>query len=159
MWITETIAPRTLVCLAVIMLPAQCLPATSCGCASGKSACQQVRSDECCCPKKKVGEGRCCSAARSNESVHSCCGKTRIQAAACKCGLNCRCHSTRQPNPVSPPVETNSQPQKVGGERLATGTVATVVEQNGVRCPKAFVADVSCLAALDRCVSLCRFIL
>ncbi len=159
MWVTETIIARALICLAVFMLPAQGLPSASCGCASDEACCQQSQFKTCCCSAKKVSEGQCCCSNRAYRPAHSCCGKTRIPTNDCKCGLNCQCQSTSQPKPVAPPVESNTQTKKAPGEPLTTRTVATIIEQNDTRCPTALVSEGRYLAALERCVCLCRFTL
>ena len=158
MWVTETTVARTLVCIAVFMLPMQGLSSASCCCASDETCCQQAQSKTCCCSARKVSEGRCCCSGRAEQPAHSCCGKTRNKAIACKCGLNCQCEHTSQPSPAPLPVERNSQTEKVAGEALSL-SLETNFKRSDTACPKAMMADGHSLDAVDRCVSLCRLIL
>lgn len=159
MWIARDITARTLIWLAAISVPMQALPAPRCACIGAKSFCQEERSQGCCCSAEKVHEGRCCCAGRQGAPAHSCCGKARSGPnLACKCGFNCQCPKTKQSKPATPPVG-NNQTEKMARKSLTTVSLATVDLSQTTQRRKEPSAVADALAALDRCVSLCRFML
>lgn len=83
MWITNNIAARTLIWLAVVTTAVQGLPAASCGCASGKSCCQKDEQSQ-----------NCCSAPSDAATQHSCC-QQRSSGPCRRTGAKiCRCKDT-----------------------------------------------------------------
>ena len=133
------------------------------------SCCQQRAPGPCRCTGEKVG--RCGESSRCRKQPKSCCAgrvakgtccaandSVTFGASACKCGVNCQCNTSKEPKPDTPPVENNSS-RKVAGESNSTVSVGTVYQpQTTWRHNVAFV-EADALAALDRCVSLCRFTL
>jgi hypothetical protein len=173
MWTTNSIAARTLIWLAAITIPVQGMPSRSCGCARSKICCQKDgRSKGCCCSAEKVREGRCCCADKQATSTGSCCSASRHKAAlrsccctarggqdsTCNCGSNCQCGTNQQPRPATPPVENNTA-EKMASDSIATVSVATVYQPQTTQRHNHTSTAADALAALDRCVSFCRFTL
>jgi hypothetical protein len=159
MWINKALVARTLIWLAAIAVPAQWLPAASCGCASSNNCCQKDGQSKCCCSPEKVKQGRCCCTRGRTAAANSCCGKTeRDKVSSCTCGDNCMCGKTETPKPIIPPTESNSA-VKVAGDSLSLVSLATVYEPqvSSRHNDKAF--DAGHFAALELCISLCRFTL
>ena len=137
MWTTHNIAARTLIWLAVIAIPVQSLSASSCGCSSSKSCCQDG-------PRASS----CCDHLDKTSATKTCCGKPQnAQDSPCHCGANCPCGKGRQPKPTMPPVEKNTP------EKVAIDSVSMVTPPQS----QATQRHRDALVALNSCVSLCRF--
>jgi len=161
MWITRTIAARTLIWLAAIAIPVQSVPAASCACTGG-NACysENEQTQGCCCSAEKVREGRCCCARRKAESRHSCCSNAKSSHdSGCKCGINCQCGKSQPPQPTAPPVERNSPTEKVVSDGALAVFIAGVVLPEVLPQRIDVSIELGTVTALDRCVSLCRFTL
>lgn len=159
MWITRTLTARTLIWLAAIAVPVQGLWAASCGCSSSKASCQEERSKRCCCSVDKLRAGRCCAARRQATASHSCCSKSESgNESTCSCGIRCQCGKTNDQKPATPPAE-NTTAEKVSSDSTTSLSVETVVPMQFTQRYAVTSFDADSLAALDRCVSLCRFTL
>lgn len=153
MSITRNIVARTLIWLAALTVPVQGLAAASCGCTGGKAHSEAKPSTGGGCSTRKASDSPLCCGERRQDAGQSCCGNS-----TCQCGLSCRCGETKQQQPVTPPAEQN-QSEKVANDSLATASIATACPTQTTRRHEDASADANALAALDRCVSLCRFTL
>lgn len=183
MWITNTITARMLICLAGFSIPLQGLPGASCACcpqdlqSKGSDCCStlelsdqglslQAATNTCCC----TGASTChcnegCSVQiqqescnRTQKSDESCCITSEMSSdPVCQCGPNCQCGQRKAPIiPVAPfPVENNPT------EKLVDNSISTELLSFDYQSqdPRRAQGAPSALAALDRCVSLCRFTL
>lgn len=160
MWITRNIIARTLIWLAAITLPVQSLPAMSCGCDSGRNCCTGGKSKKCGCSAKRVRESRSCCAAPRDKTARSCCSKAKAcQKLHCTCGTSCQCCKGQLPKPVTPPSEDNATQKVTSDSSLTISPLATVFEPEARQRPRDVTFGPDCLAALERCISLCRFAL
>jgi len=163
MGMTNTITTRILICLAILTVPLQGLPAASCNCSLG---CSQSVMNCCCCtgaPVCHCGEGteittESTSGCESQSEVDASC--IEIQATepgTCSCGTECHCGEQRQPvSPLVPSSDAKNPSEKLVSLSQLT-MVTTIVDQppkSGK--PRCISAP---LVSLDRCVSLCRFTL
>lgn len=173
---------RTLIWIVALMMPVQTLPAASCGCDSGQgccqadgeldsSCCQQEESDRCCCTGAKVC--RCGDTSPCKQSTtRACCGGREASATCCaaassvatgepgcKCGANCQCGTTNAPGPAVPPVENTDSTEKVVANATSLASDPAIYEPRRTLQHANACGEVDALAALDRCVSLCRFTL
>lgn len=156
---------RMLIWLAAFMLPVQGLLGATCGCGDA-SSCGSSRG--CCCSADDVREGTCCCAGKQDNTGHSCCSaanETTLVGSdccgagtACTCGPGCHCGQPPQSSPSTPPVE-NDTAEKAGSESTVTPSVAIIVVPRVERHDYDGLRNASTLAAVDRCVSLCRFTL
>ncbi len=155
----HTITARALIWIAALATPVQSLPAGSCGCESGIICSSEEQVTGCCSSANEVRSNSCCSARRKLSSASSCWGKAKGgESSSCQCGINCQCGKTKQSKPATPPIETNDA-EKVVNELLTTATLATFNPPiTTKRLPRSFVL-LDAFAALDRCVSFCRFTL
>ena len=152
-------AARTLIWLAAMTLPVQGLSAVPSGCTS-RSCCQKNEPSAGCCAVEKVVEGhRCCNDKRATPAKSCCTGKSCCPCGShCTCGPYCECGKAKRPMPATPPVE-NKRPEQVTNDLVSTGSIATVYQpQVTYPCDDAS-SESGHLAALDRCISLCRFML
>ena len=156
MFTTRTIATRTLIWLAAISVPVQGLPAAPCGCIGSKACSQSKESSGSCCSTNKARGGQRCCAGPQENAGHSCCSAG--EKSGCQCGINCQCGATQNQAPAPPPVE-QSQTEKVLNDAFATVSIATVGHSRTTQHHGNTAADANASAALDRCVSLCRFTL
>jgi hypothetical protein len=148
------IAARTLVWIALIATPFQALPAASCGCTTSTACCSEGQTT-CCCSSRQTS---CCSE-RQQSSQHACCGSTTDSpSSSCQCGSNCQCGKAKQPVPPTPPVEENST-EKVARDSIAIVCTAIVYLPQTTQRTVERAAYSECMAALDICVTLCRFTL
>lgn len=177
MWMTNTITTRILICLAILTVPLQGLPAAFCncclGCSQSVSNCcsnlDQTRVGEtfpCCCTGASIchcGEGAefatdSASRCESQSEVDDCCIENQaVEPGTCSCGTNCHCGEQSQPvSPLVPsPGEKNPSEKLVSLSQLTV--VTTVIDQPPTPGrPRCISAP---LVSLDRCVSLCRFTL
>jgi hypothetical protein len=138
------------------------------------SCCSQKRIGRCCCTGAKVcrcGEGSpcrrqsraCCSVQATNGSCCSGSDSVARQKAGCQCGADCPCGANCQcgkPNapsePAAPPVE-NSSPERIVASSAAVASLATVCQPSTTRQHLDRCAKADALAAVDRCITLCRF--
>lgn len=169
MWNLRNITARTLIWLAAIALPVQTLPAASCGCSGSTTSCNKAEGTSgCCCSQEKVRQGRCCCSRKLAASRGSCCSGNRQVTttgyccsqgeSGCTCGVTCRCGTTKQPTPAAPPVENNSSDSLAYVSHSAS-PAATADQPKATRRQDDSSSVSDALAALDRCVSLCRFVL
>lgn len=170
MWITKSIAARTLIWLAAITVPAQSLPAASCGCVGDASCCEQRSTGQCRCTGAKIC--RCGDASPCRKLANSCCGGRVAKATCCStdnsvafsehtcnCGEDCQCGTSQEPKPATPPIENNNPTEQVTVDATSVAFDVTVYfPQITKRHADACIGAVA-LAALNRCVSLCRFTL
>ena len=163
MWMTNTITTRILICLAMLTVPLQDLPAASCNCSLG---CSLSFTNCCCCtgaPICHCGEGTeittdSASGCESQSEKDACCIETQAaEPGSCSCGTNCHCG--KQSQPVSPLVPSSDA--KNPSEKLVSLSQLTVVTTLVDQPPK--LGKPRCISAslvsLDRCISLCRFTL
>lgn len=156
MWTTHNFAARTLIWLAVIAIPMQSLPASTCECSKDERCCQdKLQSGGCCLSSKAHGHRRC-GDEDATLVTKTCCGNHRIgHDSPCKCGVNCQCSKSRPSKPIAPAVEKNAT------KNVVNETVSMVA----VHCPGAVrgfyetSAAGDALAGLNVCISLCRFTL
>ncbi|WP_339736078.1 hypothetical protein [uncultured Gimesia sp.] len=183
MWITNTITARMLICLAGFSIPLQGLPVASCACcpqdsqSKGTDCCGtldptdqvlsvQAATNACCCTGASIchcNDG--CSVRKKQETCNttqkaeeSCCISSEMfNDPACQCGPNCHCGERKEPvTPIAPsPVESNSL-EKLVDNSISTESLSADYQSQDLR--RAHDAP-SALAALDLCVSLCRFTL
>ncbi len=169
MWTFHNIAARTLIWLTAFVTPVQGLATTSCGCSGSRSCLQKTEpSPCCCCSAGKIREGRCCCAGNPPASVGTRCSGSRQGAAsrrgfsqpdsACSCGATCRCGNAKQPTQSVPPVEDNTT-EKLANDSVSATPFATATQPQVTRRPEDTSSALDALAAVDRCVSLCRFAL
>ena len=159
MEVGRDIVARMLVWLAVIALPAQGLPAGSCGCASCKTCCEQQPSQNSCCSTRRTREARCC-ASRGHKSAHSCCSDAgECGASACPCGATCDCGKTDRQDRSTLPVENTYPTKNVPGDVLTTISSASSYQLPDTRLQQLAPGDSKTPVALDRCISFCRFTL
>lgn len=159
MWITRNFTARTLIWLAAIAVPVQSLPAATCGCESNQSCCGNKQSKTCCCLAERVQQGRCCCTTGRGDTAHSCCSKANAeQDSPCKCGLNCQCRKSKQPTPAAPTPEDNTT-QKVASNSTSIVSLVSVYQPQVSKRHNDVAFDAGSLAALELCISLCRFTL
>lgn len=176
MWITQPIATRLFVWLAVIATPFQGLPAAACGCARVTlqlSAMSGLAQEAACCSQPRVGQCPCtgasvchCGEASScSQSEPSCCSSESAAdsgcqcAGNCQCGGNCQCTQDNTPTePTIPPVE-NSSSDRIVVDSASTASLSTIYLPT--KAPQQLDRNVgaNALTALDSCVALCRFAL
>lgn len=158
MFTTRPITTRTLNWLAAISILLQGLPAVSCGC-TASSTCGQTSapSHTCCCSSEDINKGQCCCSRKEAGSAQSCCGGVSSnQDSTSRDGCNCQCGKTQQNPPATPPTE-NDQLEKLVTDSLALTSLATVSQPQTVLRQRVVSSDAIAFAALDRCISLCRF--
>lgn len=177
MWMSKTITTRIMVCLAALTVPLQGLPAASCHCCPGQS-----QTDTECCSEQgsstdsQTTRCRCTGAAvchcsddaelpsisaptlESRPSDITCSSEIQaVESGTCSCGTDCHCGSHHQPvSPLAPaPVENNPAEKLVDFPEVVF--VVTIDNLSQTAGKTHFNAAPQ--AALDRCVSLCRFTL
>ena len=135
------ISARLLIWLAAISVPVQGLPAWSCACSAGSNqACDEGEPQQACCCGDR----------------DSCCGRGQ----ACKCGSGCQCGKPKQPQPAAPAPVDDSRPLEkllADAEIVTSGTIAVVSEPPSLTEWSHGSDRAHAAAALDRCISLCRF--
>ncbi len=155
----NTIA-RALVWLATLATAAQGLQVSICPCGdgtapvAGRSVCSSSETgSSCCCSATR--EETCCGKGQSARDG-SCCGAPR---PVCRCGLNCQCGKVQQPAPAPSPPAEHTDTDKVTVHTISVDVLVHCWPPHAKeRCsPRASPADA--MAALDRCISLCRFVL
>ena len=154
----HAITARALIWIAALATPVQSLPAGSCGCDSGMICSSEEQFTRCCSSANAARSNSCCSARRNLSSAYSCCSKAKgSKNSSCQCGVNCKCGKTKQSKPATPPIETIDVEKVVNESLTATTQIANspITTQRLVRS----FAPVDANAALDRCVSFCRFTL
>ncbi len=137
-------------CQQPVIEPCRCTGASVCHCADTSP--------------RKLDTGSRGTESRGTEAMasRSCCKSNKggsYSAPACGCGANCQCGISKEPSPAAPPVENNSSPQKVVATSSDIECVATKNVPQVPRRPNRAAEDLNALAALDRCISLCRFTL
>lgn len=132
MWITQHIAARAFVWLAAVTIPLQGLPSVACGCSIGYTSDLQS-----CCSGVKV-----CRCGDNN----------------CSCGTSCQCgqDDNTPTEPAAPPIESSS-PVRIIADSAATAFSAAIYQLSSTRRNASVGAEADASAALDRCVTLCRF--
>lgn len=168
MSMTNTITARTFIWLTAFLFPLQGLSSAPCRCANGKSCCSQKPTECCRCTGAKIC--RCRESSPCRKVHHSCCSADGVKqtcwgtetstigdASGCNCGMNCPCRENNQPAPATPPVENNHPSEKVTSETILIAP-APVVLSSLIKQPHDCL-PLDAMAALDRCVSLCRFTL
>ena len=159
MWFTNGITARTVIWLAAITTLLQTLPTAACGCTGGEVACRAVRSNGCCCAAEQVLEGHARCTPRPTTGKRLCCNRSPSgQGSNCPCGLNCDCGKANEPKPAAPPTGSN-QIDRLASNSLQTVAIVTVDFAQAMQRHQDVFAGATALAALDRCISLCRFTL
>ncbi|MCA9087995.1 MAG: hypothetical protein KDA90_05095 [Planctomycetaceae bacterium] len=135
---TTYIAAKLLIWLAAMSVPVQGMPVGTCGCTTSRTGCSVGES----------GEHSCCS------SGNSCCGR----GEQCTCGADCQCGKQQHQKPIAPaPVEDSQSVEKL---LTTTAAAANAVVTISIRhCSAGFPQadyELNAVAALDRCLSLCR---
>ena len=163
MWTTKTLTARALIWLAVFTFPLQALPLPSCGCTGSKGCCQKktdFESQSCCCSQQQELQGSCCGARRQPISGDPCCGLVRNeQESQCNCGADCQCRTPKAPTPATPPVQNNSTEKVQADLVFAISPIAVTQSKTAARQNTEPTADFFAKCSLNRCISLCRFIL
>lgn len=162
----HNIIARTLIWLAAITLPVQAIPAASCGCTSSTNWENAERTASCSCSEAKVLQGTCCCSRKASVPRASCCSNNRPANttrcccnqtdSGCNCGMTCQCGKGKQPTPAAPPVENHSS-DSLACDSLLVSPIATPNQPHVTRRQDDSSSVSDALAALDRCVSLCRF--
>lgn len=149
-------AARLLIGASVVAIALQNLVTLSCGCqatACCPSSGEMVRG----CAAKQAA---CCCAARSVAGAEDgCCGARAKTANACQCGIQCRCRKPLQ-QPTAPPSQqrASEKPESTLLDRVDDSLVCHPPHQGACRVVGQAVAA-SGVAALDRCIALCRLTL
>ena len=181
MWIAQHLAARMLVWLAAMAVPVQGLPTDGCICTSVSSASDKTAptANNCCasshascgrCPCTGAEVCRCGQSSLCHKPSHSCCAGHRAKASCCSdccgsngthgtcpCGEDCQCGKNDTPKtPATPPVEPNS-PERIVADSAMAISSAVVYQRSALRQHVDFCMEIDSLAALDRCVILCRF--
>ena len=167
---TTNLTARALIWLATLAIPAQGLQVTACGCGGDAGDVQASPSEIPCCGKvdnalrssccgaEAVEEKSCCCARKPdsprNSASESCCSP----GTTCQCGAHCQCGTARAPAPTTPPVENTAAAKVTVYTTSAKSTVAICPSQAAPRYDHSATVFVS-MAALERCISLCRFTL
>ena len=179
MWITKYTAARTLVWLAAIAMPLQSSPAAACGCTNSDApACEvggaltgSAESSVGRCPCTGAEVCRCGESSPCHESSRSCCSKqnaapsccqdsccSKGSSGSCPCGANCQCGKSDAPEaPRTPPTENNNSSERIVADILSVGLFAGIYSPDTTGQHFNISTDAAALAALDRCVVLCRF--
>jgi hypothetical protein len=152
-------------------------PSDACCCAGGRTAAGKSRHS--CCQRQFAGpcgstgaklcrcgesrrcrkpDERCCAGNAIEEGCHAESKSVAFSLATCTCGLNCQCGTTSQQSPATPPVQKNPT-EKLASNWLTTYSVATVYRPQTTRRQEDVSSFAGAVAALDRCASLCRFML
>ena len=183
MWITNNIAARTFIWLAVATIPVQQIPADFCGCPGDKGSCQQgQRSTGCChgahhapnavafCPQPATGAScsisngfsrafgslavqKVRSSCRIGSETGSCCSSRQAVNPGCQCTASCRCKQSSGPVVPSAPLLEELS------EELLTDWLSGVSFTMRLPHARSVVGTTRAYAigALDRCAILCRF--
>ena len=151
MWNRQNIAARMLIWLAAFVVPAQGLPAASCGCVRGQACPSRPKS--CCCSSETRAETTCCCRPTQPAGM-SCCDKAEQE---CSCGSSCQCGNQFPITPTTP-LENRVLRKVTDAITYQVGVgLGDSSKTSRERCSKPVAADA--MAALDRCVCLCRFTL
>ncbi len=161
---SSVIASRISVWLATGMLVFPFVPPTTCHC-SGANATEQRDISADSQSESKPTVARSCCASAKKQDISDCCRKRQLASVPagnppCHCSPTCNCHLSRRsdPQPATP-----TQPTRNGDERVQLGvfahaSVATIV----VEACSPFAVDESSesivTTALDRCITLSRFL-
>ena len=157
MWILNQTAARALIWLAIISIPAQGLPASSCGCAGSDAGCKESNEARCCCPAENVREERTCCARRKASRAHSCCiGSEREHGSGCTCGLSCQCGKGSQPEPAAPSSDRSTE-EELAAAAVSVASAVVLYDQPSSPPKRSACAESQACTALGRCVFLCRF--
>ena len=165
----NNIMARALIWLATLAIPAQGLQVRACGC-DGVERCQASESSRgwccgagessksCCCQADiRDGNSSCCAKSRVSKE-HACCGSCNSPSPSCQCGTNCQCGKVKAPTPSTPPNEKTAA-EKVTFDTVSVDSSKTFHPSQGSRRETPSVSAFAAMAALDRCISLCRFTL
>lgn len=157
MWILNQTAARALIWVAIISIPAQGLPASSCGCAGSDAGCKASNEAGCCCAAENVREERTCCARRKASRTHSCCiGSEREHGSGCTCGLNCQCGKGPKQEPTAPSSDRSTE-QELAAAAVSVAFVMVPCNQPSAPPRLSACAETRACTALGRCVFLCRF--
>jgi len=169
MWTTDNFTARTLLWVAVLMLPSQGIHAASCGCGNsasaglqhGRYALAKVRKSGNCCVRKRAESFKgCCSgpqqvsARQGRVSRTSCCQTESV----CNCGASCQCGKAKQPTPSTPPAQKITS-DKLGSELAAAATAGTFHRMQPIHLHTDVSFTPGDILVMDCCISLCRFTL
>lgn len=158
-------AKKMLIWAAAVAIPLQGMPAQSCGC-SDRS--ETVGADTCAhgahehghsCCSTHGGEHSCCSTEhRQSGTCCCCCVKGHCDHQHCTCGINCPCRHGMQTPPATPPVEQRSL-DKVLCSGLAYNSAAVSLPSAKPQQLSVTLSSFDAATGMDRCISLCRFML
>ena len=160
---TANFIARSLIWMAVIAIPAQGMQVSTCGCGEGNVASSANGGSSPCCHSAAPKSGGCCCIAEPA----TCCGDSTTSADApccssdsssCQCGINCQCGKVKAPTPTRPPVE-NTGPEKVSIDSLSVDSQVYFCPLHSDERHTSATPSAGVMAALDRCISLCRFTL
>lgn len=162
-------------CTKAVHRSIELTPSHCCCCARGgasrtsaKGCCGKQRAGRCPCTGAEVCH--CGQACASRQPTHECCRAQRMGGTChcagirchdgdctCPCGPNCQCgKNNAPPEPAAPPVEHHS-PERVLADAIAVASSVTVQYPPATLRHLDVCAAADALAAVDRCVVLCRF--
>ena len=130
-----------------------CCCAVACGVSEATENCSQQRSDGERLWRKQ--NRTCCIAVEALDNTEDTC--TVCGDSGCTCGLSCKCRSGSEPRHATPPVEDGGQTRHTVSHSPCFACPAPVNTLRNGRSDAALAAEP--LAALQRCISLCRFTL
>lgn len=163
MWTTKTLTARALIWLAVFTLPLQAVPAPSCGCTGSRGCCQKKTESEsqpCCCSQQQQRQRSCCCARQQSMPGRTCCGRARNeQDVQCNCGADCQCRTPKAPIPATLPVQNNSTEKVQADLAFAIFQTSLLQSKTATLQNAEPTAGLFTKCSLNRCISLCRFIL
>ena len=172
MFLFSSPAAKTLIWLAAILAPLQGLPLFAGGCrcgASGKHQCGRMAAvspmpsqrQQCCHQKAEVSVPPCCRGRQSEN--RPCCGAQEKKEATpvsscCQGAAVCLCAPSDSPSPVVPPPSNGPTAKELCCP--AAGAVALLAGELPPPLPQ-FAAEGASppLTPLDRCSTLCRFVI
>ena len=159
-------------------VPTPVLAADSCGCAIDSNGGPKGNKAACCCCTVAWGVSEatdnCCQQRSDGErpcrrKVHSCC--TAVEEThctdshcaicgerGCRCGASCQCRSVNEMPPAAPLAENDSPSEKVAVKN-PPAFVSSVANEPLRKLTFVGALTADALAALQRCISLCRFTL
>lgn len=162
---TANITARALIWLATLAIPAQGLQVNTCGCGGNERSQTSESARSCCSSAGEVSDGCCCApiepaccSQREDSSEQSCCGSSTTSGSSCQCGSDCQCGKVKAPTPVTPPAE-NTAPEKVTIDTASVHSTTTLCPPQTSQRQTTAASAFDAIAAIDRCISLCRFTL
>lgn len=161
--VSSVIASRICVWLATVMLVFPFIPTSPCHC-SGEGAVEPCCETDLQHDDKPAIDRGCCAVPKQ-QATANCCANS-LQSAApiddppCGCGPTCRCHLTRhsEPRPAVPTTPSRNGTEQV--QCIALTLAATLAATGEADTPLVAgpCGEPLCETALDRCITLSRFL-